>query len=443
MLLLEAQLSESGRPILQPGEIECQLIDSTDIDLEQETKPPYWNPLLGGIVSLTTHRIIWIERTRKKEPVQSRAFAIPHPAVHALEPPKKGGLKSLFGKQAVKLRIVVGIRKDGALATRDAASAVRVVMVFRNLDSNSDAFVTRFQEVLEAKAWTVIPPTSALPGRAHPGSEPSFSGRQDGSQPSRAFTTAHAGVSGILKREEAQAKQADETLQEAFGDLNALMSKAKDMVALAERIRMRLAGSSGGTGGGTDEGEGSRQEMQDLLLSVGIASPVTRENAGALYHQQLSRQLSDFVGPLLVKSNGMMALVDVYCFFNRARGTELISPDDLLQACRLWERVNAPVRLRRFESGVLIVQARGHSDEAIFAQLAQLVKTPDGTHFGISASDAARALGLPPALAKEELLAAEYRGLLCRDDGADGLRFYHNFFLELDSLQEAAAGQQQ
>jgi len=27
----------------------------------------------------------------------------------------------------------------------------------------------------------------------------------------------------------------------------------------------------------------------------------------------------------------MMALPDVYCLFNRARGTELISPDDLLQ----------------------------------------------------------------------------------------------------------------
>jgi len=26
-----------------------------------------------------------------------------------------------------------------------------------------------------------------------------------------------------------------------------------------------------------------------------------------------------------------MALPDVYCLFNRARGTELISPDDLLQ----------------------------------------------------------------------------------------------------------------
>jgi hypothetical protein len=88
----------------------------------------------------------------------------------------------------------------------------------------------------------------------------------------------------------------------------------------------------------------------------------------------------------------------------------LISPDDLLQACSIWDQINAPVRLRRFESGVLIVQAKGHSDEEIFAQLVALVKSGDGAQFGVSASDAARALGLPPALAKEELLAAEIRG---------------------------------
>jgi ESCRT-II complex subunit VPS36 len=88
----------------------------------------------------------------------------------------------------------------------------------------------------------------------------------------------------------------------------------------------------------------------------------------------------------------------------------LISPDDLLQACSIWDKINAPVRLRRFESGVLIVQAKGHSDEEIFAQLVALVKSSDGMQFGMSASDAARALGLPPALAKEELLAAEIRG---------------------------------
>jgi ESCRT-II complex subunit VPS36 len=32
-------------------------------------------------------------------------------------------------------------------------------------------------------------------------------------------------------------------------------------------------------------------------------------------------------------------------------------------------------------------------------------------------------------LAKERLLAAEGRGLLCRDDSVEGLRFYPNLFL--------------
>lgn len=42
-------------------------------------------------------------------------------------------------------------------------------------------------------------------------------------------------------------------------------------------------------------------------------------------------QLADFLAPRVESAGGMMALPDVYCLFNRARGTELISPDDLMQ----------------------------------------------------------------------------------------------------------------
>jgi hypothetical protein len=80
------------------------------------------------------------------------------------------------------------------------------------------------QEVVEARAWEVTPPAPALARRSHPGSDPSSSGRPDHLRPSpHTFTTANAGVSGILKREEAQAKQTDESLQAAFSDLNTLM----------------------------------------------------------------------------------------------------------------------------------------------------------------------------------------------------------------------------
>ncbi|KAI3857613.1 hypothetical protein MKW98_028877 [Papaver atlanticum] len=107
--------------------------------------------------------------------------------------------------------------------------------------------------------------------------------------------------------------------------------KAKEMVMLAEKTRLKLLSGPTCQPSTTDEEMGSKQDMQDWLLSVGIASPVTKESAGALYHQQLSRQLADFVKIPLERAGGMIALIDVYCLFNRARGTELISPVDLLQ----------------------------------------------------------------------------------------------------------------
>lgn len=64
------------------------------------------------------------------------------------------------------------------------------------------------------------------------------------------------------------------------------------MVMLAEKMRLKLlSGSNNQANATNDEETPSKEEMQNLLLSVGIASPVTKESAGALYHQQLSRQV--------------------------------------------------------------------------------------------------------------------------------------------------------
>lgn len=46
----------------------------------------------------------------------------------------------------------------------------------------------------------------------------------------------------------------------------------------------------------------------------------------------------------------------------------------------------------------------------------------------LTSSDVAAALSIPLAIASEHLLAAEARGVLCRDDGPEGLRFFRNFF---------------
>lgn len=284
-----------------------------------------------------------------------------------------------------------------------------------------DVFYGRLVEAIRARAWEVaaaaVPASGASVAEGAPAQE------------DLAIRMPVVGVSGILRKEQEAWESAGQNLQDAFQDLNALMSKAKEMMELAEKMRQKLLTNQSNS---NDEEMGSKQDMQDLLLSVGIVSPVTKETAGALYHQQLSRQLADFVRIPVERAGGMMALVDVYCLFNRARGTELISPEDLLQACSLWEKFDVPVMLRKFDSGVKVIQTKTHSDDEVFARISSLAQKPDALQKGISPSDAAFTLGIAPALAKEHLLNAENKGLLCRDVSPDGFRFYINLFNEID-----------
>ena len=68
-----------------------------------------------------------------------------------------------------------------------------------------------------------------------------------------------------------------------------------------------------------------------------------------------------------------MALTDVYCRINRARGLELISPDDLLNACRQLESMNLPLVYRVFDSGVIVLQSRSHEDNSVVERVASVV----------------------------------------------------------------------
>lgn len=299
--------------------------------------------------------------------------------------------------------------------------SVLVTLVMRGKSDNHELFYTKLWEAWRARAWENSDPNPGTSGSEGPEAVSSV-----------AIRVPVVGVSGILRKEQEMWESTDKSLQDAFQDLNALMSKAKEMVMLAEKMRQKLlAGPSSHTSAAGDEEIGSKEEIQDWLLSVGIISPVTKESAGALYHQQLSRQLADFVKVPLERAGGMINLIDIYCLFNRARGTELISPDDLLQACTLWEKLDVPVMLRKFDSGVMVVQSKSHHDDEVFGRIRALVVKPEALRSGISASDAAMTLGIAPAMAKEHLLAAESKGLLCRDISPDGFRFFINLFPEI------------
>lgn len=78
-------------------------------------------------------------------------------------------------------------------------------------------------------------------------------------------------------------------MEQAFADLRGLMTLAGDMVQLAERFREALA-EQARAGEGTPD-DTMDADMEADLISMGIASPVTKATSGALYHRELSRQV--------------------------------------------------------------------------------------------------------------------------------------------------------
>lgn len=161
------------------------------------------------------------------------------------------------------------------------------------------------------------------------------------------------------------------------------------------------------------------------MLSLGIDDPVVKDNfsSSSEYYDSLARQLTEFLLDALTESGGMMSLADVYCRVNRARGMELLSPEDLLNACH---RMQGPIKLRTFPSGAMVLQTDSHNNEMITQEICDELKNRSA---GISTEELARFCNISLVLSMERLLTAERSGELCRDESVEGLRFYLNLFL--------------
>ncbi|KAG0344885.1 Vacuolar protein-sorting-associated protein 36 [Podila humilis] len=232
------------------------------------------------------------------------------------------------------------------------------------------------------------------------------------------------GISGVMRAVETNKRETDEVLTQAFQDLQGLMDMAAEMVALAETISNRLASKSN-----TMDNE-ETATFKTYLLNMGIAAPVTKDTAGAVFHKELARELVEFILPIVEREGGTMSLMDVYCVFNRARGVELVSPKDLHTACTQFTELNLPLRLRKFDSGLLVIQTMArYSDDEVSGTIHERIKKLAPGAGGLSAVDLASAIQISVALAQEQLLMTEARGLICRDESPEGgLLFYDNLF---------------
>lgn len=308
-------------------------------------------------------------------------------------------------------------------------------------EGGEKTFYERFKGALIQRKWLlqnappVPPPSQTTSSSSLPASVTAL----DSPLPTAPKPSA-VGIAGLERRGLEARKNNEMVIGNAFEDLEALMASAKQIVALAET----LARESGMT-----SSEGSAETNAVLSESAAALGMVTTKDmlssgSANLYLSELSRNLAEYLTDdrqgILHREGGIMSLIDLWAVFNRSRnGVELVSPTDFEKAAELWEKLKLPVRLRRFKSNLLVVQRYDWSDEKTIRQLQDwmedLRQIPpeepvpwDWSNFGraVTAQEAAQRFKWSVGVAAEELEMAEDRGILCREEGIEGLRFWCN-----------------
>lgn len=237
-----------------------------------------------------------------------------------------------------------------------------------------------------------------------------------------------AGIGALQSREELINAHNATTMTGAFEDLEGLMTKAQDMILIAESFAKRVSSAPSSVG---------RFEAQSLILessaALGLSTPViTKETVGkaSIYHAEIARQVTDFLESGCLRSEGgVMTLVDLYAVYNRALKGSLVSPEDLFAACQMLDALQLPLKLRKFRSGVLVIQDRSRTDDLTRRAINSWISSRT---MGASALDAAEMFGWSIGVATEELDMVEQHGDIVRDVTVESIRFFENRIVKGD-----------
>lgn len=258
------------------------------------------------------------------------------------------------------------------------------------------------------------------------------------------------GIAGLERRGAQLRANNQAVIGSAFEDLEALMTSAKEVIAMAEQFRAQSSSADSIT-------PEARSLLNESASALGLTTTKDMLGSGStsenLYVTELSRNLAEFLTDdrrgVLRREGGIISLVDLWAVFNRLRnGIELVSPLDFEKAAKMWETLQLPIRLRRFKSGLLVVQERSRTDEKTIAsilawlressmdglagQLSGEVAALKGFGRSTTAQEAAERFGWSVGVASEELEMAEDIGAICRDQCLDGVRFWENQFSQFE-----------
>ena len=243
-------------------------------------------------------------------------------------------------------------------------------------------------------------------------------------------STRRVGVDAILTQNARRHQQAAKLTDTAFqGDAETLLHEAADLVQIIHKYVATLDRQQEGVSSDGNDNDDTDQLM-GMLRNMGMTSALSKDNfAGRAYTDQVARELVDFLHPKFSPQHPCITLTDVYCLFNRARGSHLLSPADLRQAAVRCSELKLGLSLHTFPSGLVVLQDDNHANPERMAERLQdlLQQTNESS---LTAVDVSRQWRISAVLALEQLQAVERMCYLVRDETLETLRFYPNRFNE-------------
>lgn len=455
--LTPASLSPSGLIILESydGEVETLLRTNVELRYHGSGALPKPNVSAAGATApwnardldlschITTHRIVLLD---EKELVGG---SIPFPLVQTAQP--AGGPSFRSPKGSYKIELSTHAWGELSLVFRGGESKS-----YTQSSKDRDDALSAIRRALNRKAWK----------------DKERQAMKEALRPSRAIASRKVGVDAILTQNKLRHKENANLADAAFrgnnqtkstsvmrkdkgskgGDIDSFLREATELIKVIQKYAATIERERAAPGAASSTNNRNvsmpagkdTEKLVNMMENMGMASALSQKQSGSLYHKQLARQLVDFLrhNDKLTKSGGMITLTDVYCLFNRARGTNMISPEDLVKALDLMKELNLGISKRSFKSGVVVIQDDAFDDEVMAKKLADLASSsinprsqPDIAGFttessigGITVMDVCRALKTSALLANEQLLSAEQMGWLCRDSTIEGVRFFPNLF---------------
>jgi hypothetical protein len=227
-LFLVIGLSPGGRPLLSDGEVEIQWID--DVKIQTDTREDIFPCAVASILLTNMNLMVLLPQ----QPLRVCAWALHY-------------------KQIVKIEDCATTFRSSKRIRFHTQDGRKLEMKF--LAGKKDSTMDIIQKSLHRKSWEQYEVTQTK------SEEPQFSVRS-------------AGISGLIRRQEREHQSIDAVKREALTDLDALMSRAKEVVAVIDRYaHMRFDKPDDQSDTSSEIGDAA--VLEGILLNIGMSSSIS------------------------------------------------------------------------------------------------------------------------------------------------------------------------